>query len=106
MKFYGEHFMKIDWGSPKEEVRGPTRQPEGCLARPPSWSRQAPSWASGGPPRCPPFAYINPLGWKPLNKSRFRVSPPSRGGNLQRRKSISGGQIPPGRSPPVRGDRR
>src|SRR4051794_20873183 len=26
--------MKIDWGSPKEEVRGPTRQPEGCLVAP------------------------------------------------------------------------
>src|SRR3954467_12699116 len=29
-----------------------------------------------------------------------------RGGNLQRRKAIFGGQIPPGRSPPGRGDRR
>src|ERR1044071_6404857 len=36
--------MENDWDSPKEEVRGPTRQPEGCLARPPSWPRQAPSW--------------------------------------------------------------
>src|SRR3954469_23920384 len=26
--------MKIDWDSPKEEVRGPTRQPEGCLVAP------------------------------------------------------------------------
>src|ERR1041385_4612771 len=26
--------MKIDWGSLKEEVRGPTRQPEGCLVAP------------------------------------------------------------------------
>src|SRR4051812_45904799 len=45
--------MEIDWGSPRMEVRGPTRQPEGCLARPPSWPRQSSSWVSGGPPRCP-----------------------------------------------------
>src|SRR3954462_8610413 len=44
--------------------------------------------------------------WKPLKRIRFRVSPPPRCGNLQRRKAISGGQIPPERSPPERGDRR
>ena len=82
--------MKNDWESPKEEVRGPTRQPEGCLV--------APLGA--------PFAYLTPLGWKPLNRSCFRVSSPPRCGNLQTRKSISEGQIPPGRSPPGRGDRR
>src|ERR1044072_4848258 len=27
-------FMPDDWESPKEEVRGPTRQPEGCLVAP------------------------------------------------------------------------
>ena len=27
-------FMGNDWDSPKEEVRGPTRQPEGCLVAP------------------------------------------------------------------------
>ena len=53
----------------------------------------------------PPFAYLSPLGWKPLMRSRFRVSPPPRCGNLQRRKAILGGKIPPGRSPPGRGDR-
>src|SRR3954465_9659202 len=45
--------MPDDWESLKEEVRGPTRQPEGCLAQPPSWPRQAPSWVPGGPSRCP-----------------------------------------------------
>src|SRR3954469_17748597 len=35
-KFTGMIFMENDWGSSKMEVRGPTRQPEGCLARPPS----------------------------------------------------------------------
>src|SRR4051812_44891825 len=90
-KFTGSSFMKIDWGSPKEEVRGPTRQPEGCLARPPSVL---------------PFAYKTPRGWKPLKKISSHVSSPPRGGNLQRRKAISGGQIPPRRSPLGRGDRR
>ena len=65
----------------------------------PSWPRQAPS-------SVPPFAYLSPLGWKPLNRSRFHVSPLPRCGNLQRRKAISGGQILPRRSPPGRGDRR
>src|ERR1043165_2676140 len=38
--------MPDDWESPKEEVRGPTRQPEGCLV--------APLGA--------PFRLFNPLG--------------------------------------------
>ena len=57
--------MKNDWGSPKVEVRGPTRQPEGCLARPPSWPRQAPSWIPGGPPRCPLSPIRPPQGRNP-----------------------------------------
>src|SRR4051812_43416358 len=99
--------MKIDWGSLKEEVRGPTRQQEGCLAPPPPLLA-APGTLLGArwPSSVPPFAYITPMGWKPLKKSCFRVSPPPRGGNLQRRKAISDGQILPGRSPPRRGDRR
>src|SRR4051812_45655543 len=43
--------MEIDWGSPKAEVRGPTRQPEGCLARPPP-----------GHARHPPGCLVAPLG--------------------------------------------
>src|ERR1041385_6952007 len=43
--------MKIDWGSPKEGVRGPTRQPERCLARPPP-----------GRARHPPGCLVAPLG--------------------------------------------
>src|SRR3954466_10933451 len=62
--------MKMDGGSPKEEVSGPTRQPEGCLARAPSWSRQAPSWMPGGPPRCP-LLPINPPGLETLNREKF-----------------------------------
>src|SRR4051812_32994704 len=60
--------MKIDWGSPKEEVRGPTRQPEGCRARPLSWPRQAPSWTPGAPPLCP-LSPISPP-WGENHKGR------------------------------------
>ena len=54
--------MKNDWESPKEEVRGPTRQPEGCLARPP------PPGHARHPPGClvaplgAPFRLFNPPG--------------------------------------------
>ena len=85
--------MKNDWESPKEEVRGPTRQPEGCLARPPLLAAPRNLLGAWWPLLVPPFAYLTPLGWKPQNKSCFRVSPPPRGGNLQRRKAISGGQF-------------
>src|ERR1043165_3901118 len=47
------------------EVRGRTRQAEGCLARPPSWQRQAPSWMPGGPPRCPLSPIRPPWGRNP-----------------------------------------
>ena len=57
--------MNIDWVSPKMEVRGPTRQPEGCLARPPSWPRHAPSWMPGGPPWCPLSPIRPPWGRNP-----------------------------------------
>src|SRR3954468_14626852 len=52
-------------------VRGPTRQPEGCLVS-----------LLGAPSRL-----YDPPGVKPYNKRSFGVSPPPRGGNLQRRKS-------------------
>src|SRR3954471_17898550 len=98
--------MEDDWESPKEDVRGPTRQPEGCLARGPLLAAPGTLLGAWWPLSVSPFAYLTPLGWKPLKESCFRVSPPPWCGNLQRRKAISGGQIPPGRSPPGRGDRR
>src|SRR3954466_13168941 len=60
--------MSDDWESPKEEVRGPTRQPEGCLARPPSWPRQATSWVPGGLPRCPLSPIKPPWGRNPRRR--------------------------------------
>src|ERR1041384_6236513 len=62
--------MKNDWGTPKMGVRGPTRQLEGCLARPPR-ARQAPSWMPGGPPRCP-LSPILPLGVETLKNEEFQ----------------------------------
>src|SRR3954469_11271421 len=49
--FRGSIFMPDDWESPKEEVRGPTRQLEGCLARP-----------HPGRARHPPGCLVAPLG--------------------------------------------
>src|SRR3954463_2123983 len=66
----GNVFMKTDWGSPRMEVRGPTRQPEGCLARAPSWPCQAPSWMLGGPPGCH-LSPIRRLGVKTLDMEEF-----------------------------------
>src|ERR1041385_137484 len=106
MKFYGEHFYE-DWlgitGGGGEGTHQAARRVPGAA---PLLAAPGTLLGAWWPPSVPPFVYISPLGWKPLNKSRFHVSSPPRGGNLQRRKAISGGQIPPGRSPPGRGDRR
>src|ERR1041385_6846281 len=56
--------MGIDWGSPKMEVRGPTMQPEGCLARPPPGRARHPPGCLVAP-SVPPFAYITPWGVNP-----------------------------------------
>src|SRR3954467_7956325 len=66
--------MGDEWESPKEEVRGPTRQPEGCLARPPPGRARHPPGCLVAPLGAP-FRLFNPLGWKSLERSRFRVSP-------------------------------
>ena len=87
--------MKNDWSPPKMGVRGPIRQPEGCLAHPPR-ARQAPSWMPGGPP----LAYITPCGNNPRTSgvSEFRRRLVAE--TYREEKAISGGQTPPGRSPP------
>src|SRR3954469_18061366 len=61
--------MEIDWSSPKMGVRGPTRQPEGCLAPPPR-ARQAPSWMPGGPLGAPSRLY-DPPGVKTVDREEF-----------------------------------
>src|SRR3954467_8462560 len=53
--------MGDEWESPKEEVRGPTRQPEGCLARPPPGRARHPPGCLVAPLGAP-FRLFNPLG--------------------------------------------
>src|SRR3954462_15028101 len=97
-------FMRIDWESPKEEVRGPTRQPEGCLARPPSWQGHAPSWVSGGPPRCPLSPINPPWGRNPKRRvlsaflrrhgaATYRREKPSPAGRFRRGDHLPEGDI-------------
>ena len=97
--------MKDDWDSPKEEVMGPTRQPEGCLARPPLLVAPGTLLDAWWPPSAP-LSPIIPPGVETPKEELLPCFAAARCGNLQRRKAISGGQIPPGRSPPGRGDRR
>src|SRR3954470_19257910 len=96
--------MSDDWESLKEEVRGPTRQPEGCLARPPSWPRQAPSWVTGGPPRCPLSPIKPPWGRNPKRRvlsaflrchraETYRREKPSPAGRFRRGDHLPEGEI-------------
>ena len=54
--------MENDWDSLKEEVRGPTRQPQGCLVRPPLLAAPGTLLGAWWPLSVPPFAYLSPLG--------------------------------------------
>src|ERR1043165_3323881 len=53
--------MSDDLDSPKEEMRGSTRQPEGCLARPPPGHARHPPGCLVAPLGAP-FRLFNPLG--------------------------------------------
>src|SRR4051812_15561779 len=97
--------MKIDWRSSKEEVRGPSRQPEGCLVRPPPDRARHPPECLVAPLGAP-FLLYKPPGEETPKEDSFSCFSAATGGNLERRKAISDGQIPPGRSPPGRGDLR
>src|SRR3954469_24851424 len=66
-------FMKIDWGSPRMEERGPTRQPEGCLTRPPPGRARHPSGCLVSPLGAP-FRLYNPPGVETLERESFRHS--------------------------------
>src|SRR3954465_7834464 len=78
--------MKINWSSPKRDPRGPTRQPEGSLARPTLGRARHPPGCLVALLGAPSGLYYPPR-VETLNKRSFGVSPPPRGGNLQRRKS-------------------
>src|SRR3954469_24030963 len=70
MKFDVDNYFEESVGRPKIDQRGPNRDPEGSLARPPR-ARQAPSWMSGGPPRCPLWPILPP-GVDNLKQEEFR----------------------------------
>src|ERR1041385_8143523 len=63
--------MKIDWGSPKEEVRGPTRQQKAAWRAPP------PPGRARHPPGClvapldAPFRLYKPPGVETLKEESF-----------------------------------
>src|SRR3954469_19214782 len=59
MKFDVDNYFEESVGRPKIDQRGPNRDPEGSLARPPR-ARQTPSWMPGGPPRCPLWPILPP----------------------------------------------
>src|SRR3954467_7474703 len=86
------------------EVRGPTRQPEWCLAQPPSWPRQAPSWMPGGPPRCSLSPIRPPCGENPKYRrvsvfrchhgvETYRGETPSPAGRFRRGDHLPEGDI-------------
>src|SRR3954469_19085602 len=69
--FRGRIFMQDDWESAKEEVRGRTRQPKGCLARPPLLAAPGTLLDAWWPPSVPPLAYKTPPGVETLNREEF-----------------------------------
>src|SRR4051812_28452257 len=79
--------MPNDGEPPEEKVGRPTRQPEGCLARPPFLAVPGTLLGAWWPLPVPPFAYKTPWGQKPLGRSCFRETPPPRGGNLTEEKT-------------------
>src|SRR3954463_4698210 len=95
--------MSDDWESPKEVVRGPTRQPEGCLAPP---LLVAPGTLLGAwwPPSVPPFAYKTPWGRNPKKRvlsaflcrhgaETYRREKPSLAGRFRRGDHLPEGEI-------------
>src|ERR1043165_8268822 len=66
--------MPDDWESLKEEVRGPIRQPEGCLARAPLLAAPGTLLGAWWPPSVPPFAYKTPPGVETLKREFLRCS--------------------------------
>src|SRR4051812_24576220 len=96
--------MKIDWGSPKEEVRGPTRQPEGCLAPPPLLAAPSTLLDAWWPPRCPLSPIRPPWGENPKTRivsvfrrrhgaETYRGEKPSPAGRFRRGDHLPKGEI-------------
>src|SRR3954470_1111454 len=57
-KLYKKSASRMLPESPRHGRRATTRDPGGFPARVPHRVRHGPFWSPGGPPRCPPLAYI------------------------------------------------
>ena len=108
------NYLKIDGGYfPEGSRRYAKEQPEGGHRVPrrpggaPPWPRRGGAPGAPGPPLATPFCIyaLRPpktLGTGLFTEFRRRFEAET----YREEKGISGGQIPPGRSPPGRGDRR
>src|SRR3954471_10973975 len=74
MKFYGEHFYEDLLGTTEGGGEGTHQAARRVPGAAPLLATPGTLLGARWPPSVPPFAYISPLGWKPLKKSRFRVS--------------------------------
>src|SRR3954470_24328395 len=86
------------------EMRGPTRQPEGCLARPPLLAAPGTLLGAWWPPSVPPFAYKTPWGRNPKRRvlsvflrrhgaETYRREKPSPAGRFRRGDHLPEGEI-------------
>src|SRR4051812_35594414 len=106
MKFYRRKYLEESLEEPKGGPKGTHRDPEGSLARPPPRARRVPSLPPGPTPGVPLWPILPP-GVKNLNIEEFRsFATTSWRKPIEKKKAISGGQIPPRQSPPGRGDHR
>ena len=89
--------------SPEEPKGGPEGSHQG--PRRPPRARRVASWLPGPTPRAPLWPILPPRGRNPKKRgvSEFRRNLVAE--TYREENAISGGQIPPGRSPPARGDR-
>src|SRR4051812_37666083 len=99
-------FQKNDRDTQNGNQRVSTRSPGGPLARPPPGARRVASWTPGATPGSPLWPIYPPSPEKSKKRGVSAVPPPPRGGNLCRRKDISGRKILLGRTSPGRGDHR
>src|SRR3954465_10924327 len=105
MKFDVGHYFE---DSLEETQDGPEGTHQGSRRVPgtPPRARQTPSWMPGGPPRCPLWPILPPWGKNPKYRGVSEFRRRLMAETYREEKAISGGHIPPGGSPPRRGDHR